>query len=115
MTTYSATQNVTIAISGASFDLEAEVKVKISFKVSPGRAATLEEPAEEPQAEIVSFVTEVISDPAKIWGSAMMESVTEAIEDSKAWLLAEAAESDVYAADQNADALREERMLEDRT
>lgn len=112
--TYSATQNVIIAISGASFDLEAELRVDIKFVVHSGRPATLEEPSEEPQAEILSFVTEVLSDPAKIYSPALAVAVTEAIEESQPWLLAEAAEADAAAEDDRADALREERMLEDR-
>lgn len=109
MSTYTAPQDVTITVSGASFDLEATLFVETKFKVLPGRAATLEEPAEPPQAETLSYVVTVKSDPGGIYTPAIMEAVTGEIEKSQDWLLAEAAELDAAAEDDRADALREER------
>lgn len=109
---YTASQEVTIAIYGEGFDLETVLAVETKFKVHPGRLATLEDPAEVPQAETLSYVIEVKSDPSGIYGAAIMEAVTSAIEGAQDWLLAQAAETDAAAEDYRAEALREERMLE---
>lgn len=114
MTNHTATQEVTISVSGDSFDLDATINVKVNFRVLPSREATLESPAEEASAEITSFSFAVVSDPAKICNPALLEAISEAFENSGSWLIAEAAEADVEAEDDRADALREERMLEDR-
>lgn len=111
---YTATQDVTITISGEGFDLETVLSVETKFKVHPGRPATLEEPAEAPQAETIGYVIKVKSDPSGIYGAAIMEAVTSAIDGAQDWLLAQAADSDAAAEDDRADALREERMLEGR-
>lgn len=112
MNIYSASQDVIVTISGEGFDLETVLGVDVKFKVNAGRSATLEDPAEPPQAETLSYVIEVKSDTAGIYGTAIMEAVTSAIESAQDWLLAQAAETDVSAEDYRAEALREERMLE---
>jgi hypothetical protein len=114
MPPYTATQDVVITISGEAFDLDTVLNVSTKFKVHPRRDASLEGPEEPAQAETLSHVITVKSDAAGIYGSAIMNAVTSAIDDAQGWLLSQAADADAAAEDDRADSLREERMMEDR-
>ena len=108
-TLYRAEQDV--AISGWECGTEIDLKMVVTFKVHPGRKATMIDPAEEAQAEVVEvhFFEVKNGKPSPdecsmpVW---LFNRLTEG-NPFYDWLMSEAAEQHEAALDEAADAKRE--------
>jgi len=106
----------TVAINGSDCGTEIELLMVVTFKVHPGRKATMIDPAEEAQAEVIEvhFFEVKNGKPSPdecsmaVW---MFNRLTEgaAFYD---WLMTEASEQHEAALDDAADAKRAERDLD---
>lgn len=89
---------------------EIELDLVFRFKVYPGSRQTLEQPGEEPTAELVDL--QILNNGALEHCPKWLFAKLESDDGLNAWLLSEAREADEYAREQKADADREERQLE---
>jgi hypothetical protein len=92
---------------------EVEVEAVVSFKVIPGSRATDTSPAEEPMVEVTSFKLRKPKTKEWLTTPAWIEEAFLSDESFEAWLLGEAGEQDMAAADDAADAKLEDRRLGD--
>lgn len=90
---------------------EVEVDAIITFRVTPGREATREEPGEAPEVEIIRFQ---LSSMGSVFADAPQWMVRRFENDDSfnSWLLQEAAERDEYNRECAAEAKAEERRME---